>query len=245
MKKLLIAVSALTSAMALGAAEYSALSFSTVGPDTYADGTTVKDGECYALVWTADGNFDGLKVDGTVVDANDKLLVAVPFAKNGACEPVVFNIEEGLVSGGQFGVYLLDTRKFDANGQATVMGVNASGKLTYVNSAKLVQGEVKVASANGGTPASGAANAAVSGEGAVLTDLGPVAQPRITDISFLGDNVVLTVEDADGRANWAAQVGETPAADGTVGQAVGGGKTIKVVAPKTSGKTSFFKVIRK
>ncbi len=29
--------------------------FSTLGPDCYADGTIVRDGECYALVWSPTG----------------------------------------------------------------------------------------------------------------------------------------------------------------------------------------------
>ena len=31
------------------------ISFSTPGPDKYADGTDVLAGECYALVWSKDG----------------------------------------------------------------------------------------------------------------------------------------------------------------------------------------------
>ena len=42
------------------------IAFSTKGPDRYADGTTVLDGECYALVWSIDGNFDGFSADGRI-----------------------------------------------------------------------------------------------------------------------------------------------------------------------------------
>ena len=67
MKKILIAASAIASALALTAAEYASVSFQTTGPDKYADGETVLDGECYALVWTADGVFEGLNVDEYLV----------------------------------------------------------------------------------------------------------------------------------------------------------------------------------
>ena len=53
MKKSVIAVFAGLAATAAFAGMNNVLvSFSTVGPDCYADGATVLDGECSALVWT-------------------------------------------------------------------------------------------------------------------------------------------------------------------------------------------------
>ena len=44
--------------------------FSTPGPDRYADGTVVADGECYALVWSPKGStFAGFSADGTTVSS--------------------------------------------------------------------------------------------------------------------------------------------------------------------------------
>ena len=56
------------------------ISFSTVGPDRYADGSTVLDGECYALVWSNDGNFDGFAADGECIDPADRIVLAAPIA---------------------------------------------------------------------------------------------------------------------------------------------------------------------
>ena len=60
------------------------ISFSTPGPDKYADGTDVLPGEVYALVWSADGQFDGIKADGTTVDPADKVVLLAGVAKQGA-----------------------------------------------------------------------------------------------------------------------------------------------------------------
>ena len=51
MKKLMTMIGAVGLAFAATAAiDDALLTFSTVGPDKYSDGTTVLDGECYALV---------------------------------------------------------------------------------------------------------------------------------------------------------------------------------------------------
>ena len=64
-------------AMCMAAAAFSAcaavddlvLTFSSAGPDTYADGTRVLDGECYALVWLPDGSEGvSLAANGEVAD---------------------------------------------------------------------------------------------------------------------------------------------------------------------------------
>ena len=68
------------------------ISFSTKGPDTYADGTTVMDGECYALVWIPEGaSGAAIASDGTAADGAKIVLVA-PIAKNGRCPNVVYRV---------------------------------------------------------------------------------------------------------------------------------------------------------
>lgn len=243
MKKLLFSITALTAACALQAAEVtsSALTFSTPGPDRYADGTTVLDGEIYALVWSQDGNFDGLTADGKVVDDNDKLVAALPLAKGGRCPEVVFNIADGFVSGGQFDILLLDTRKF-ADGAAKVAGVDASGKLTIVNAASKVEGAQIADKA----PASADTSAAIAGDAAVATaDPANAPQPVITGMKIIGDNVVLTVENTLGCLNYAVEGAETIGGASTVGEPkTGNDGTITLVYPK-NGNAGFFKVIRK
>lgn len=68
------------------------LSFSTKGPDRYADGSVVLDGECYALVWSKDGNFDGFAANGECIDDCDRIVLIAPIAKDGRCPSVLFQI---------------------------------------------------------------------------------------------------------------------------------------------------------
>jgi len=251
MKKLVIAVSAIASAFALTAAEeYASVSFQTTGPDKYADGETVLDGECYALVWTADGVFEGLNVDGTCVDPADEVVVALPWAKDGAFPATQFNIatDTKYVASGELAIYLLDTRKF-VDGEAKVSGVNAEGKLVFVNASSKVDEAVTVSVAGSAPSAKAAASGAV--EGAVASALpADVPAPKVTGLDFVkvngADYVKLTVADTVGFANYAVQGGDSVAADGEVGKdaKTGGAESITLLYPKTA-DANFFKVIRK
>ena len=88
--------------------------FSTPGPDRYADGTIVADGECYALVWSPKGMaFSGFNADGTPISSQDRLVLAAPLAKDGKCRDVIFQIpaaEYAELEGGEWAVCLVDTR---------------------------------------------------------------------------------------------------------------------------------------
>ena len=99
------------------------LTFSTVGPDRYADGTDVVDGECYALVWTADVDGFALSDDGTATGG--KVVLVAPVAEDRRCPPVKLNIKADVASqydGGVWGVYLLDTRE-SPEGERVISGV--------------------------------------------------------------------------------------------------------------------------
>ena len=246
MKKLLIAVSALASAMALGAAEYSSFSFSTVGPDKYADGETVMDGECYALV-AAIGGFDGLDNNGAVVDPQDKLLAALPLAKGGKCQQVVFNIDSSLIpANAELGVYLLDTRKY-VGGVATVQGLDANGKLAFVAAYEKVDAEV-VASGAAGTAPAGAAAGATDGTAAVASAVAAdVPSPVITAIDFVGDSIVLTVAKTVANINYQVIGGIAPNALKPLGGEIkcGGVEKLTLAFPKAVADLPFIKVIRK
>ena len=249
MKKILIAASAIASALALTAAEYASISFQTTGPDKYADGTTVLDGECYALVWTTDGVFEGLNVDGSCVDSADDVVVALPWAKDGAFPSTVFNIKDDTkyFDGGEFGLYLLDTRKF-VDGVAKVSGVDKAGNLVFVNAASKVDINVAVAKSGAAPASSTAATGAV--EGAVASVLSADApKPTIKGFEFVKINgsefVKLTVGNTVNYVNYAVQGGDTVSVDGAVGtDAKVGGDDITLLYPKT-GDANFFKVIRK
>ena len=129
------ALRALVCAALLGGSAAAAVSedagiigFSTKGPDRYADGTIVLDGEVYALVWTRSGTaFAGFNVDGTPVDRdNASVLYAAPLAKGGRCESIKFVVDplilKGWLANGVLSLHLLDTRAWAADGTAAVAG---------------------------------------------------------------------------------------------------------------------------
>ena len=102
------------SAVAYGSMRDKLARFSTSGPDRYTDGTVVRDGECYALVWSPAGTtFSGFNADGTPVSSNDRVVLAGALALGGKCRDAVFQIpakdyEE--LQGGKWAVCLVDTR---------------------------------------------------------------------------------------------------------------------------------------
>ena len=176
MKKLLTVFGAAgLAAASFAAVNDTLISFSTPGVDTYADGTAVKDGECYALVWSKDGVFEGIDVNGKPLDANDRVVLVAPVAKDGKCPALIYQVDADVaatLAGGQYGVYLLDTRRTAATGEA-VVGLE-DGKLVFVRSlASASEG----AAATGSAPTSVAAKDAVGG--AVATAYAEVAAPAV------------------------------------------------------------------
>lgn len=176
MKKLTLTMAVAGLALAsLAAVNDTLISFSTPGPDTYLDGTTVRDGECYALVWSQDGVFEGVKDDGTAVDANDRVVLVAPVAKGGRCPDLVYQVAAATaeaLKGGRYGVYLLDTRRTVAG--ETVVGLNPeTGRLDYVKS--YASATDPIAATDG--IASAAAAKAV--DGAAVAEYVEVAKPVV------------------------------------------------------------------
>ena len=137
MKKtaLLFAAAAMSAGVFAGLPSY--VMFSSTGPDKYADGTPVLDGEVYALVWTKTGTtFAGFNAG-----ANSDLDAT-----------------------GSFSVYLLDTRVKSA-AATTVGGENVEGKtvVTAINATTAVATAVKGGASASATeaPAAGAVVSAV------------------------------------------------------------------------------------
>lgn len=115
--KMLIAGLVLAVAGMATAAMDTVLTFSTVGPDRYADGDDVVTGESYALVWTADVSGFTLSDDGTATGG--KVVLVAPVAEGGRCPPVKLNIKASVApqyDGGVWGVYLFDTRSGSVSG---------------------------------------------------------------------------------------------------------------------------------
>ena len=85
--------------------------------DTYADGTSVKDGEWYALCWSGDGDFDGITADCKPAAEAEKIFLMAPLAKNGRCPTTVFQLDSKVApTNGNYFVYMLDTRTATATG---------------------------------------------------------------------------------------------------------------------------------
>ena len=246
MKKLMTMIGAVGLAFAATAAiDDALLAFSTVGPDKYSDGTTVLDGECYALVRTLPGaTFGGIAADGTAVAETDEIILLAPLAKNGHCPKVLFQIPSDKTEG-TFGVYLLDTRVTAADGTTKPVGAK-DGKLRLVNGYGLATEATKVGKATGGITTAAeketAGGQAVAAGAAVPKN---VQQPKITSIKIEGDYVKLTVQNLPGFMRVSS--GANVSADDAQGAAQAtDGKTDEVIlyAPKAASGSGFFKVIR-
>ena len=250
MKKLMTMIGAVGLAFAATAAiDDALLAFSTVGPDKYADGTTVLDGECYALVWTKNGaTFGGIAADGTAVAETDKIVLLAPVAKDGRCPNVLFQIDSAKadeLADGTYGVYLLDTRVV-SNGTTKPAGIK-NGKLSLVNGYGLATKATKAGKATAGGVTTAEEKDSEGGQVVAAGAAAPkdLPQPKITSIKIEGDYVKLTVQNLPGfmRVSSGADV----AADDTQGAAQAtDGKTDEVIlyAPKAAGASGFFKVIR-
>ena len=242
MKKSVAVLFSVLSAAAFAGMDNVVVTFSSVGPDTYKDGTTVVDGESYALVWTPDGaTFGGINVDGTAVSPS-KVALTAPVAKGGKCPRVMFQIDEDYAKanfpGGSWGLYLLDTRVFatDADG---VVQKDAQGKNIVTGvSGKSVKGYGEVAAIDGTSLAQVAVSTPAS------TGLASMANVRIRDIKFVGDNVLLYVEGAN-AGRFELSIGSNPGTlvpDGK--DRVGTLEELIIARPKTAGG-EFFQINRK
>ena len=234
--------------------------FSTPGPDCYADGTLVVDGECYALVWSPKGStFAGFSADGTTVSSADRVVLAAPLAVNGRCRDSLFQIsaeEYAELAGGVWAVCLVDTRM--ANGVPAGASNNAPLR---VNRWGAVRNEVKISTASTlaldgiAAPKAGGrsllAAAAPSETGACADTLSAVpdsvTQPRITGFEVVDGVARLTVEDTVPFLTYTISAGDTPDAL-TVDDAAGwvDGDTAKPIEIETDAVkgSRFFKVTR-
>ena len=251
MKKTTVFFAAAALCGAAFAAQNDALvSFSSKGPDAYADGTTVLDGECYALVWMANGA-SGLSVAADGSATGGEIVLAAPVAKGGRCPKVVFEVDAGDIKtkyqGGSWGVYLLDTRRWGANGAVKPAGT-VNGKVRLVNAAGAVPGAA-VSVASGALGSAGAVTGAAVASGATAVPAG-APTPEITGIRVDGANVYVTVRGTVPYLQYGLASGDAP--DAVDGQAEGAPRTgaasadeeIILVTPAKKGG-AFLKVGRK
>ncbi len=223
------------------------VAFSTKGPDRYADGSVVLDGEAYALVWSKDGVFDGFTADGKPSDPNDQVVLVAALARGGRCPDVLFQISTeraDALKDGVCALYLLDTR-VTAKTRAGAMPKGAvGGTIETLNGYGEVASSVKVS----GTSHVKVVEGAGDGEGQVasVTAAAPANcdQPKIKGLRIDGENVVLTVENLKGYMR--VQGGDDVKASQTTGAATqtsGTGADVILVAPKL-GTRGFYRVIR-
>jgi len=185
------------------------LSFSTEGPDRYADGGTVATGEWYALCWTPNETFGGITTEFLPAVTGDRVMMAAPLAVDGHCPYVIFQIDsKAIPTGGRYFVYLLDTR--DANGKPAAQTVK-DGKLAPV----LLNGAVASTrfTTSGGVTSRTVETAKVEdgawGESAVDTSAAGFTQAKISAIEVAGTQVKITVEGMMPGIRYNIKAGET------------------------------------
>ena len=240
MKKTLVAgLVGLLAAASFAGKENVVVTFHTQGLDTYADGTTVLDGETYALVWTPAGaTFQGIKADGSAV-APSKVALKAPVAKDGKCPFIKYEIDEGYAKknydGGTWAVYLLDTRTFaaelsaDGKPQATGAGGAAVNGYGAVTTAQTATGLIS-------------AQAATAGIAAIPADRQEV---KIRDIKLVDGKVFIYVSGTVSSAAYEVAEGATP--DALTTTATQGGDTANemIIVRDQKAGGAFFKVNRK
>ena len=200
-KLVTFAAALLAGAMVFADAANTLISFSTTA-DFYADGTAVKDGEWYALVWSQDGVFEGLNLDCTPVDAADKVIYVAALAKNGHCGYTIFQIDsKSAPVGGVYGVMLLDTR--DASGAVATASAE-TGKPAYVNGS--VTAKEYTASSATSKSAVAKVDTASSWSETVVADAKPA---KITAFEVKGATVKITVGDMLPGLKYNVKMGES------------------------------------
>ena len=242
MKQIFLTATVLAGTLAFGAANDTILTFSTQGPDTYGDGSTVLDGERYALVWVKDGAaFSGLTADCKPLADTTKVIAVAPLARGGRCPETVFDIDADYaetLKGGSFALYLLDTRvsKTELSGAAGVRAlptsVNAVGSVIRDSS----DSNDSIAAAGGfASVKAGAVSLATVG---VYTK---IEEPRIEAMRVEGAKIELTVSGMSGAADYMVVQGAEPGKVGSKMTTTVEGD--KLIVDKPAGGATFFRVL--
>lgn len=166
------------------------ISFSTTA-DTYADGSPVKDGEWYALCWSPRETFAGLDLNYNTLKSDEKLLILAPLAKDGRCPYVLFQIDsKEAPTGGNYFVYLLDTRDVTGTTVASAKTDKISGRRVpdgVVNGSAEAQSFTASASIGSSIASTSSTSASiVAGDWAAV-------QPKITAFEVKDAKVKITV----------------------------------------------------
>ena len=244
MKNILMTILAAVAIPAMAGQDNLLATFSTKGPDRYADGTVVKDGECYALVWTKAGaTFAGITVTGEAAGDQDlnRVLCVAPLAKDGHCREVVVEVNKVVADryagAGTFSLHLLDTRKADGTPGGVEAGVNGYGAAQEFSLA--------AKSASDGVQAGVATNAALAATATILP--ASIPQPKIKSIEVKDGVVRLTVARTSKLVRYGVSSGATPtglAADSDFAPKDGDDFGDIVIEAPAKGPSGFFSVGR-
>ena len=201
MKKMLFGLVALAAASLFAACNDTVILFGSEGPDRYADGTTVLDGEQYAIVFTAAGEeFGGFNADGTLVSAGDTVVFRRALAKDGRCQSGAIQLSAETVAKlgeGSFGLYLLDTRVFATAADGVSPAVTVGGAATAASS--VGKSDVNAGYTLGGSVKT---DAIEPGSGVAAVPAGSLEKPVITGIEVDDEYVVLHVGNTSGLSRY-------------------------------------------
>ena len=245
MKKINISmIAAMAACATFAAADDILVTFSTPGTDTYVDGTTVLDNEYYALCWST--NFPDFKINPDGTAEGGSIVLAAPIAKDGRCPTIVYEVDANLAVsdyvGGEWAVYMLDTRKFTRDGEGNLVA-SLSGSSKSVN----MSGQVGTAVAGPGSVANLYGVTAQSNEIAADEE---TLKPEITSIRIVDGNVWVKAKNVAPYLTWGLAGGDTPdKIDTAKGDSQSGMKAdkddeITFVTPVKEGG-EFFKVERR
>ena len=178
------------------------LTFTVSGTETYSDGSALTEDECYALVWSKDGEFDGFNPDGTPTGTGDEVLYIGKIYKDST---VSFQLPDGFKSGGVFEIFILDSRVFD-NGELQSVGKN-EGIVKVRDYVKLGKDRLTVSGRQAvPTPDEGLPNGVVIASPTV--DPTNIPALRFTLIKLDGDYVVMEAENVVPGVNYAIVASE-------------------------------------
>lgn len=242
MKKIALICAVVAVAFGVFAGDGYKFKFSSSG-DTYADGSTVLDGEVYALVWTKTGAFAGFNADGTLADPENSDLMCMSFASGGGCPTTIFIADERH-EGGFYQMFLLDTRAYSEAGVAGApVGLGGGDALASVKGYSAVV-SAKFTAATSSLAGAGTTKVVGSETAALPAD---VPTPVISSVDFSDGKVLLTVENVVPYVQYTVSGGTTPKAEdqkdmATVLSRQAGSVTLSVANP---GANRFFKVVNK
>ena len=249
MKKLLTFASAFLTAVSLFAAntgDTALMEFYTSGPDTYADGTPVVEGETYLFVYVPAGATFGIDTQGALQGGAVKLGQAAAWkdeAGNVRCPYRVLNYStKEYPAGGSFQIVLLDTRV----NTTTLGGFIDSYTLGDAVTAPEMGIQKALASK---TP--GAANTMNAGStvGSVKSLLDAATDtPVITAVEATGGAATVTIDNTRDFGQYTVMESATP--DGGwqsagADKVKGNGNSVDVTVPASTAKVRFFKVFAK